>query len=234
MSGPPVLIPVTGGAIPTFVLGPADPTGVPALVVVPSIYGPGADLLDRLAVVADRCSVLVPDPFWRTGEGALPYGDLHTALARLEDFDPTRTQEEVAAVVEWGRARGNGAVVGLGICFGGPFVVHQAASGGLDGVVTWHGSRLEHSVDDLGRVACPLRLHFGGDDPVTPPDAIDAVRTALRDHPDAEVVVLPGARHGYSHDGEAFDAAALERGLAAVAEVVAGARPVGPGPDPSR
>ena len=222
MSAAPVLIPVPGGAIPTFVRGPADPAGVPALVVVPSIYGPGADLLDRLGVVADRCSVLVPDPFWRTGEGALAYGDLHAALARLEDFDPARTRDEVAAVVEWARVRGNGAVVGLGICFGGPFVVHQAASEGLDGVVTWHGSRLEQSVDDLRQVTCPLRLHFGGDDPVSPPEAIAAVRAALRDHADAEVVVLPGARHGYSHDGDAFDAAALDRGLAAVAELLAG------------
>jgi dienelactone hydrolase len=91
-------IPVQGGAIPTSIQGPPDRSTVPALVVAPSIYGPGADLLDRLAPLADRALILVPDPFWRTGEGAVDYRDLHTALARLEGFDVMRADDEMLTV----------------------------------------------------------------------------------------------------------------------------------------
>jgi carboxymethylenebutenolidase len=215
---------VDGGAVPTAVLAPGRTEDVPALVVVPSIFGPAPDLIARLEGFADHAIVAVPDPFWRQGAGAIPYEDRAAAFARLQGFEPRRCHADLAVVVDWALGRGNGRVVGLGICFGGPFVLRLAAAGCLDGVVTWHGSRMEQHLEGADRIRCPLRLHFGDADPVTPPAAIEAIAAAFRSHPDARIVVHPGADHGFSHDGPAYDPAACRAGLDAVGELLARCR----------
>lgn len=216
------LIPVEGGALPTTVLGPEDVSEVAALVVVPSIFGPAPDLLARLVEFARRALIAVPDPFWRTGGGVVPYNQPDKAIARLRGFDFQRCVEEVSAVVGWARTQCNGHVIGLGICFGGPFVLRLAAEHRLDGVVTWHGSRMQDHLEHAGEITCPVRFHFGDADPMTPPDVIEKVRALFTTHPDTRIAVHPGADHGFSHDGSSFDAAACRAGLDSVGELLAG------------
>ena len=212
---------VDGGAAPVHVLGPEDARTGPGLVVVPSIFGPAPDLLGALAEIAETALVVVPDPFWHEGGGVVPYADHDAAFARLRGFDRDRCFAETRAIVEWTRAGCNGRVVGLGVCFGGPLVLVAAGEGRLDGVVTWHGSRMEGYLDRAAEIRCPLRFHFGADDPVTPPEAIEAIRVAFADHPDAEFVVHPGLVHGFSHEGPAYDEKAARLGLDATREVLA-------------
>lgn len=213
-------IPVEAGAIPTAVLGPEDAGAVPALVVVPSIYGPAPDLLKRLSEVEDRALVVLPDPFWRTGGGVVPYDQHDAAIARLKGFELRRCIDDLSAVVEWARARSNGRVIGLGICFGGPFVLRFAAERRLEGVVTWHGSRMEDHLERASEIVCPLRLHFGSADPITPPDAIEKIRRVFASHPDLSIVVHPGLEHGFSHDGATYDAKACRAGLDSLVELL--------------
>lgn len=215
-----VSIDVTAGTLPAVVQGPTDASGVPALVVVPSIFGPAPDLLDRLGSLGDEALVVVPDPFWRTGEGAVAYDDFDTAVGRLADFDMVACGREMAVAAEWARTAGNGTVVGLGICFGGPFALRLAAKGLLDGLVTWHGSRMEQSLDVVPDISCPVRHHLGGNDSITPPETIERLRAAFADHDDTQIVVHEGADHGFSHDGEAWDPAAFGAGFASVAELL--------------
>ena len=200
------------------VQGPDDAAAVPALVVVPSIFGPNPDLLARLAALGDSALVVGPDPFWRTGEGPVPYDDRDTAVGRLADFDVGVCATEMAAAVVWAREHGNGKVVALGICFGGPFVLGLAARGLVDGVVTWHGSRMEGALDAVDAITCPVRHHLGGADPVTPPEVVAAIRRAFATHPDTEIAVHEGATHGFTHDGPAYDDAAYRAAFASVVE----------------
>jgi len=209
-----------GGAIPTLILEPEDAGPSPALVVIPSIFGPAPDLVQRLSRFADRARIVLPDPFWRCGGGVVDYSDHAKAVGRLQNFDVAACSDDLRAVVAWTRNRCNGPVIGLGICFGGPFMLRFAAEGILDGAVTWHGSRMQNFLARAAEIRCPLRLHFGADDPVSPPEAIAEIRTALRDHPDLEIVVHPGVVHGYSHDGSAYDEKACQAGLDAVEELL--------------
>lgn len=219
MSSRSEAIAVEGGAVPTAVLGPRDPDA--ALVVVPSIFGPAPDLLERLSEFGERALVAVPDPFWRVGAGVVPYEQHDAAIARLKGFDLRRCIDDLSAVLDWARSRVGGPVIGLGICFGGPFVLRFAAERRLDGVVTWHGSRMQDHLERAAQIVCPLRLHFGSADPITPPEAIERIRSALGSHPDLSIVVHPGADHGFSHDGRAYDAKACRAGLDAVGELLA-------------
>ena len=208
LSASRVAISVEGGAVPTVLLGPDAPSRVPAIVVVPSIYGPAPDLIERLAEFAAAALVVLPDPFWRVGGGPVPYHQSEKARARLAGFDLRRCIADLGAVLEWAAARGNGRLIGVGICFGGPFVLRFAGEGRLAGVVTWHGSRMENFLARAHETTCPLRLHFGSADPITPLEAIEKIRAAFAANPDVSIVVHPGAVHGFSHDGPPFAASA--------------------------
>lgn len=213
-------IPVEGGAVPTAVLTPQDPKKGPALIVIPSIFGPAPDLLKRLGEFADDALIVVPDPFWRVGGGVVAYDDMETARGRLQGFKPGLCNADIEAVIDWATKESNGRVVGVGICFGGPFVLRFAAQGKLAGGVTWHGSRMEAFLDRASETTCPLRMHFGDADPVSPPEAIEAIRKAFASHPDLSIVVHPGATHGFSHDGAAYDEAACRASLDSTRELL--------------
>lgn len=212
-------IPVADGAVPVHVCGPEDASSLAGVVVVPSIYGANHDLLAQMASVADVALTVVMDPFWRQGGGALPYTRRDDAFARVGELDRSKCRDDVEAVAGWTAERTTGRVVGLGICFGGPWVLTGAAAGHFAGAVTWHGSRMEGVLDRLEGLTAPLRLHFGDADPITPPEVIDAIRAAFADHPDCTIVIHPGADHGFSHEGPAFDRAAAEAGVADLREL---------------
>ncbi len=215
-------VPVADGTLPVHVLEPEDARAFPGLVVIPSIFGPAPDLLRDLSTLADAARVVVPDPFWHEGGGVVPYSDHDAAIDRLRGFERDRCFAEMRAAIDWTRAGCNGRVVGLGICFGGPVVLHAAGAGALDGVVTWHGSRMEGFLERAKEIACPLRFHFGEADPITPPEAIEKIRAAFADHADADFVVHPGLLHGFSHEGPAFDADAARMGIDATRDLLAG------------
>ena len=122
-SSPTHMVGVDGGEVPAFAQGPDDPSQVPGLVVVHSIFGPAPDLLQRMAELANAAFVVVADPFWRVGGGVVPYHNPDAAFGRLEGFDLELCLSDMRAVIDWTRARCNGQVAGLGICFGGPIVL---------------------------------------------------------------------------------------------------------------
>jgi len=218
MTSRQLLVPVSDG-VPVHVAGAQDGS-LAGVVVVPSIFGPAADLLDQMASLSDVAFTAVMDPFWRQGGGCIPYDDVDTALARLGELDWAKCQEDVDAVSRWVRQQSNGRVIGLGICFGGPWILVGAARGLLSGVVTWHGSRMEGVLDSLDGLSAPLRLHFGDEDPITPPEVIEAITQRFADYPDCQIVIHPGAEHGFSHEGPAWDAAATDAGVADLRDLI--------------
>ena len=204
---------VDGGAVPVHVQGPEDAQDAPGLVVVPSIFGPAPDLLAQMEEIADDALTVVADPFWRVGGGVVPYDDHEKAVGRLKGFDRDACFRDMRAVADWTRSRCSGKVAGLGICFGGPVVLTLAGGGALDGIIAWHGSRMEQFLERAGEIRGPVCFHFGSDDPVTPPEAIARIRAAFADHPDASFVVHPGLEHGFSHEGQSYDPEAARAGL---------------------
>lgn len=207
-------VPVTDGAVPVHVTGPDDLSTVAGVVVVPSIFGANDDLLAQMASLGDVAQTAVMDPFWRQGAGALPYTERDEAFARVGELDRARCRDDVAAVARWSAERTNGRTIGLGICFGGPWVLTGAASGLFAAAVTWHGSRMEGVLDRLHGLSAPLRLHFGDADPITPPEVIESISEAFAEHPDCTIVIHPGADHGFSHEGPAWDPVATAAGMA--------------------
>jgi len=225
LSGSTVPVGVEDGSVPVRVLTtePADRApDRPALLCVPSIFGGNDDLVAQMASLTDVATTAIMDPFWRVEAGAIAYDDRKAAFDRVGELDRSKTPGDVEAVAAWLAERSNGRVAGLGICFGGPLVLLGAAAGHLAGVVTWHGSRMEQVLDRLDPLAIdgPIRHHLGDADPITPPEAIEAIGAAFADHPDHRMTIHAGADHGFSHEGEAWDAEATAAGMADLREVL--------------
>jgi carboxymethylenebutenolidase len=99
----------------------------------------------------------------------------------------------------------------LGFCIGGMYALKAAATGRFDRAVAfygmirvpenWRGPSLREPLETAADV-CPTLAFFGDADPYTPAPDIAALRAAWKDRPDCEIVVYPGAEHGFVHDAE--------------------------------
>ncbi len=195
-----------------------------ALVILPSAFGVGADLIAQMEALATSARLVVAvDPFFRSDAGFIPYDDMAHVMKRMQALDVARSHRDFRAALAWARAEAGGQrVIALGICFGGPYALLAAADGAVDGVVTWHGTRMEDHVARAAEMRCPMRLHFGGVDPFVPAKAVDALRHAFAGRGDVRFFVHPGATHGFSHRAaaNAYHAPAERTALASLRELV--------------
>jgi carboxymethylenebutenolidase len=216
-------IPVEQGELP-LTIARAGGAGA-AILIVPSVFGIGPDLEAQMEELAADASVVVAiDPFFRDDPGHVPYDRRDRVNARLQGLDRERAARDVRAAIGWLRARdGVRSLVMLGICFGGPFALVAAADGLVDGVATWHGTRMEAFLDRAGEMRVPMRLHFGGADPFVPMEAVEAVRAAFAGRDDVRLAVHDGATHGFSHRGSprSYDAPAEQAGMASLRDLSA-------------
>lgn len=185
------------GALPiTF----AEGQGQGTLVIFPSAFGVTDDLQAQVDEIARHARLVATfDPFWRDGVPPLPYSDFPGVMARVRGLDRDKAIADFVALAAWARARGGDKLVAIGVCFGGPFALELGARGMVDGVATWHGSRLESHLDKLAAASCPMALHFGSIDRVVPPAALEQIGEAVRARPEVKVVVHHGADHGFTH-----------------------------------
>ncbi len=218
-------LPVVATDVP--VRAPDARSGLPWVVIVPSIFGVAPDLRVQMAELGDHAQVLAVDPFHLVGAGPLPYTDFPPAVTRFQQADLGRFEAELTALLAL--LGEHAPVIAVGICFGGPFVVRAAAAGRLAGVVTWHGSRLESQLPALRSVAergVPARLHFGDADAFVPLSTVEAVRDALGEQAQESVAVHKGADHGFSHrSGPKYQAVAERAGMNAVLDLIRSCTP---------
>ncbi len=215
------LLPVEQGELP-LTIARADGAGA-AVVIMPSAFGIGSDLEAQMEELASDAGIVIAmDPFFRDDSGPAPYDDMARVMTRLQGLDPQRCSRDLRAAIDWVRGQQGGQpVVVLGVCFGGPYALLAAADGAVDGVVTWHGTRMEHHVERAAEMRCRMRLHFGSADPFVPAEAVETVRTAFAARRDVRIIVHEGATHGFSHRAapRAYDAHAERAGMDSLREL---------------
>ena len=194
-----------GAEIEIYGAAPPHEGTYPGLIIFPSIFGVTDELAQHADEIAETGAVVVSfDPFARGDDsGGLGESDRERAFARMAGLDFTRAtadfRELLAALKEDPAC--NGRVIGLGICLGGPFVFNAAADSELDGVVTWHGSRMGSVVGRAGEVKCPVLMDFGDEDPVVPVEELATIESECKAIDDFQMRVHAGAGHGFSHTG---------------------------------
>jgi len=222
-----VAIPAAGGQrMGGYLARPRDGGPHPAVLVFMEIFGINAHIREVTERVAKEGYVaLAPDYFHRTGPGA-DYGyDEAGMAAGMKLLGALAADEMIAdsnAALAYLRGRSDvrGDRIGcMGFCIGGHMTyltacecdVRAAASFYGGGIAAAQGpggapSTLSRTAKIRGKILCL----FGEKDALIPSAQVDAIRAALKQAGTrSEVVVYPGADHGFFCDQRAsYQAAA--------------------------
>lgn len=182
----------------------------PAVVILPDVRGLYRfyiELAERFAEAGHHAIAI--DYFGRSA-GVGERGEDFDFMAHLGLTDPVLVQEDIAAARSVLAERtGAGMFVSVGFCFGGAqsFLAGTAAATGLDAVVGFYGTLepsrtgmefLPSPLERAGEPSVPVLGLFGGDDPIIPPEDIEAFDRALEaagvEH---ELISYPGAPHSF-------------------------------------
>ncbi len=181
--------------------------GGPGLVILQEIFGVNESMrwvADYFAEEGYAC--LVPDLFWRIEPGIeLGHSEEEVATAReyLGQLDVDQAIRDIGSSIETLRAMpavadgGDGRVGALGFCLGGRLAYLTAARTDVDVSVGYYGVGIENHLDEAKYIECPMVLHFGAEDGMTPPETIDRIRAALASHEDVDIHVYPGVGHAF-------------------------------------
>lgn len=194
-----------GGEFDCYLSLPATGAPAPAVVIMASVFGVDGDVqgsCDDLA--AEGFVAAAPDLFWRGDKGPMDRSEdgQRRARERAKDREPLIEMgvQDLADVIADLKARPecNGKVAVVGLCYGGPFAILGPARLGCDAGLSFHGTRVQDFAGEIGKVTVPLSLHWGDQDHAAPPEALEKVRAAISGMDNAEVVIYPGALHGYT------------------------------------
>lgn len=196
-----------GSPVDAILATPDETTG--GVVLHPDLMGlrPLFDDLCR-RVATHGYQVCCPEPFARAPADVQAAEDPATRMAYLPQLDDDLQLGDLAAAAD---RIGRPDVAVLGFCMGGMQTLKAAATGRYDRAVAfygmirlpaaWRGGGLREPLDTIADVGPTLAI-FGGADPFTPPDDIDAVRAAWHGRDDTVIVVYPDAEHGFVHAPE--------------------------------
>lgn len=193
----------------------ARPEGMPrrGVVLHPDIGGLRPlfdDLARRLA--SHGVAVCAPEPFARALATGVDLGAIERRMNHVRELDDDLQLGDLEAAADYLVVNDDVTDVAiLGFCMGGMYALKAAATARFDRAVSfygmvhlpegWRGSAHAEPLATIGQ-ACPTLAIFGGSDPLTPAEDIEALRAAWAGREDCEVVVYPGAEHGFVHDAD--------------------------------
>ncbi len=167
-----------GQSVAGYLAEPANPIGVPGIVVIQEWWG----LNDQIKGVADKLAsagyrALVPDLY--RGKVALEANEAEHLMSALNFADAAG--QDVRGAVQYLKASGSAKVGVTGFCMGGALTLLAAVHvPEADAAVTWYGyPPLEYV--DASRIKTSLMGHWATEDTAFPIAKVDELETKLRD-----------------------------------------------------
>lgn len=198
----------TDGAPVDAILATPD-AATRGVVLHPDVMGV-RPLFDDLCrrVATHGYTVCCPEPFARAPRDVRDAEDPAVRLSHLSQLDDDLQLGDLAVAAD--RVGGPDVSV-MGFCMGGMQTLKAAATGRFRRAVpfygmirlpeAWRGGGLREPLDAAADVCSTLAV-FGGTDPFTPAEDIEALRAVWRDRDDCTIVVYPDAEHGFVHAPE--------------------------------
>jgi len=215
-----VHINVEGKTMGRYLARPADDAAHPGVIVFMEIFGVNSHIREVTERIAREGYVaLAPDFFHRTGPG-VEYGydqqgmnagiKLYTQLKADEIVDDARAALSFLKRQNYVKGDKLGAI---GFCVGGHITYLTAAETEIKAAASFYGGGIAKeqgfggapsTVGRSGKISGRILCLFGDKDASIPMPEVDAIRVALEKNKTRhEVVVYPGAEHGFFCDQRA-------------------------------
>ena len=209
-----------GFDLPAFVARPDGEGPFPVVIVVSEIFGVHEYIRDICRRLAKAGYAAVAPAFFNRVEDPAPLSDMTRIMQIVGAAGYEQVMGDISATLDWVSQQlwANGDKVGItGWCWGGK-VVWQACArfAVIDAGVAWYG-RLAPApdatpaqisggqpwpVDLADDLKCPVLGLYGAEDRGIPLPSVEAMRSALAraGQTSSEIVVYPGAPHGFHAD----------------------------------
>lgn len=176
------------------------------VVVVQEIFGVTESMKKICDFLASRqFTAICPDLYWSAEPDArLTEADVDKARALRGKMDDAAVVRDIASTVAFLRKHPacTGEVGVVGYCWGGLLAFLSASEAKPDAAVSYYGVGIEKHLDKAGKLACPLLMHYGGQDAYAPAEALAQVKMALKGR-DAKIFEYPDAGHAFARPGGA-------------------------------
>jgi carboxymethylenebutenolidase len=202
-----------------YLARPAGNDERPGVIVWMEIFGINSHIrsvVDRVA--AEGYVALAPDFFHRTGPG-VEYGYDEKGMAGgmklLGQLNADEMIADARAALRYlrGRPDATGKVGAIGFCIGGHMTYLTACETDVAAAASFYGGGIAapqgmggkpSTIGRTGQIQGKILCLFGEKDALIPREQVDAIRSALaKAKVDHEVVVYPGADHGFFCDQRA-------------------------------
>jgi carboxymethylenebutenolidase len=216
VKGQMVEIDAADGRMPAYVARPQGNGPFPAVIVTMEAFGLNQHIKNVTERIAREGYVAVaPDLYYRAADRVAAYSDLSKALQLMGALDDRKIVADVRSVMTWLEAdRGvRGDRIGMtGFCMGGRITFLSACHLPLQAAAPFYGGGIGRTmmpspgtphppIDDAAGIACPMVIFYGDKDAFIPLDEVELVKDRLAKlGKQAEVVVYPGADHGFFCD----------------------------------
>jgi carboxymethylenebutenolidase len=202
------------GPMSAFLVVPEGISSEPAVIVLMEAFGVNSHIKDICRRLAREGYVaLAPDMYHRTGD-MLTYA--YDDPKRREAFS-AMTNEGIEADIDESLAHlgrmpevDAGRIGTVGFCVGGFMSFLAACRTDVATAVCFYGGgivnrreglKLEPLLTEAANIKVPVLMLFGERDTSIPPSDVEAIRSRLAMQPrEHEVVVYPGAEHGFNCD----------------------------------
>lgn len=194
-----------GSAMDVYVERPRDER-VPAVIVVPEIFGVNGHIRDVVRRVAELGYVAVaPDLFHRgvrRFEGR--YDEVAAARAHAHALARPALEADLRAVYKWLAADAQAEesrLAAWGFCFGGRVALRAAVVLPLRATISFYGGMFDDFLDEVRHIHGAVLTTWGGLDPIIPTATRHALAEALAAEKLSYVdAVFGDATHGFFCD----------------------------------
>ena len=200
-----VTIPVESDGAMSGLLALPERVPAPGILIVNDVFG-RSPFYDHLARRLAQAGFVATTPEYFFREGALPEPTRDAAMDRAKKLDFKRWGRDMAAAIDWLRARKDvhGMVGTIGFCMGGTMVMLLAArKEGIAATVSYYGfpadARTDTSPIELApKMRGPILGHWGDQDSGAGMDNVAKLRASLEQAGvEHEFQIYPGLGHGF-------------------------------------
>jgi carboxymethylenebutenolidase len=198
-----VRIAAADGEMSAFLARPTVGGRHPAVIVVMEAFGLNAHIKDVAArIAAEGYVAIAPDMYYREKDAVVGYDQLPEAIRLMTSLRDDSIVTDMAAVVSYLQSQAfvRADRIGVtGFCMGGRISFLTACKNAeIKAAAPFYGGGIGSLLDQAGKITCPMLLFFGDQDAFIPNDEVDRIKSTLASlHKPAEVVVYPGAPHGF-------------------------------------